>query len=82
MGHYLVDQMYGVSVVASVPEARDGKAPPGLMGGKRFIPRFRNLNKKDKRNFIKGYCVGIGSGSSASPNFFPLYGEELQAKAR
>ena len=25
MGHYLVDQMYGVSVVASVPEARDRK---------------------------------------------------------
>jgi len=33
MGHYLVDQMYGVSVVASLPEARDGKAAPGLMGG-------------------------------------------------
>ena len=80
MGHYLVDQMYGVSVVASVPEARDGKAPPGSMGGNAFIPRFRNLNKSDKRNFIKGYCVGIGSGCSASPNFFPLYGEELQAK--
>ncbi len=32
-GHYLMDQLYGVSVVASVPEARDGKAPAGLMGG-------------------------------------------------
>ena len=80
MGHYLVDQMYGVSVVASVPEARDGKAPPGLMGGSAFIPRFRNLKKSDKRNFIKGYCVHINSGGSASPNFFPLYGAELQAK--
>ena len=80
MGHYLVDQMYGVSVVASVPEARDGKATPGLMGGSAFIPRFRNLNKDEKRNFIKGYCVHISSGGSASPNFFPLYGEELQAK--
>ena len=57
MGHYLVDQMYGVSVVASVPEARDGKAPPGLMGGSAFIPRFRNLSKDKKSNFIKGYCV-------------------------
>ncbi len=80
MGHYLVDQMYGVSVVASVPEARDGKAPPGLMGGNAFIPRFRNLKKTEKSNFIKGYCVSIGSGGSASPNFFPLYGEELQQK--
>jgi choline dehydrogenase-like flavoprotein len=80
MGHYLVDQMYGVSVVASVPEARDGKAQPGLMGGSAFIPRFRNLSKTEKRNFIKGYCVSINSGSSASPNFFPLYGAELQQK--
>jgi choline dehydrogenase-like flavoprotein len=80
MGHYLSDQMYGVSVVASVPEARDGKAKPGLMGGGSFIPRFRNLTKEDKRNFIKGYCVTINSGGGASPNFFPLYGEELQKK--
>lgn len=80
MGHYLVDQMYGVSVVASVPEARDGKAPAGLMGGSAFIPRFRNLKKSSKSNFIKGYCVSIGSDGGASPNFFPLYGAELQAK--
>ncbi|MFZ0591828.1 MAG: GMC family oxidoreductase [Bryobacteraceae bacterium] len=80
MGHYLVDQMYGVSVVASVPEARDGKARPGLMGGGAFIPRFRNLTKSEKRNFIKGYCVIVQSGVAASANFFPLYGEELQAK--
>lgn len=80
MGHYLSDQMYGVSVVAAVPEARNGKAKPGLMGGSAFIPRFRNLKKSDKRNFIKGYCVGIRSGAGASPNFFPLYGEELQTK--
>lgn len=80
MGHYLVDQMYGVSVVASVPEARDGKAKAGVMGGNAFIPRFRNLAKTDKRNFIKGYCVSINSGGGASPNFFPLYGAELQEK--
>jgi choline dehydrogenase-like flavoprotein len=80
IGHYLIDQMYGVEVVASVPEARYGKAKPGLMGGAAFIPRFRNLSKSDKRNFIKGYCVHINSGGGANPNFFPLYGEELQKK--
>jgi choline dehydrogenase-like flavoprotein len=80
MGHYLVDQMYGVNVVASVPEARDGKAPAGLMGGQAFIPRFRNLKKSEKRDFIKGYCLNISSGASASANMFPLYGEELQTK--
>ena len=80
LGHYLHDQIYGVSVVASVPEARDGQRPPGLMGGGAFIPRFRNLTREDKRNFIKGYCVIINSGASAGPNMFAEYGEALQAK--
>ncbi len=80
MGHYLVDQMYGVSVVASIPEARDRKAPPGFMGGSAFVPRFRNLNKNQKSDFIKGYCVGFSSGGNASADYFPLYGEELQTK--
>jgi choline dehydrogenase-like flavoprotein len=72
--------MYGVSVVASVPQAQNGKAKPGLMGGSSFIPRFRNLSKSERNNFIKGYCMTVTSGVSASPHFFPLYGEELQAK--
>jgi choline dehydrogenase-like flavoprotein len=80
MGHYLVDQMYGVSVVASIPSARDHKAPAGFMGGTAFVPRFRNLKKGEKNSFIKGYCIGFSSGGNASPNYFPLYGEELQTK--
>jgi len=56
------------------------KALAALMGGSAFIPRFRNLKKEDKRNFIKGYCVLISSGGSASPNMFADYGEELQKK--
>jgi choline dehydrogenase-like flavoprotein len=80
MGHYLMDQLYGVSVVASVPEARDGKAKPGLMGGSAFVPRFRNLKKTEKNNFIKGYCLNISSGGSAAPRFFAEYGEALERK--
>jgi choline dehydrogenase-like flavoprotein len=80
LGHYLHDQIYGVQVVASVPEARDGKRPEGLMGGSAFIPRFRNLTKDDKRNFIKGYCVILNSGSSPSPDHFAEYGADLQKK--
>ena len=80
MGHYLMDQIYGVSVVASVAEARDGKARPGLMGGSAFVPRFRNLKKTEKNNFIKGYCLNIGSGGGAAPRFFAAYGEELEKK--
>ncbi len=80
LGHWLSDQMYGVSVVASVPEAQDGKGNSEMMGGSSFIPRFRNLTKANRSKFIKGYCMTVNSGGSASPNFFPLYGEELQAK--
>jgi choline dehydrogenase-like flavoprotein len=80
LGHYLHDQIYGISVVSSVPEARDGKRPAGLMGGGAFIPRFRNLKRDEKRDFIKGYCVIINSGGSAAPNLFAEYGEALQQK--
>jgi choline dehydrogenase-like flavoprotein len=80
LGHYLHDQIYGISVVSSVAEARDGKRPPGLMGGSAFIPRFRNLKKDEKRDFIKGYCVIINSGGSAAPSLFAEYGEALQKK--
>jgi len=80
MGHYLHDQIYGVRVLASVPEARDGKAPEGLMGGSVFIPRFRNLTKEDKRGWIKGYCMMIGGNGSPAANDFAEYGEELQKK--
>ena len=50
------------------------------MGGGAFIPRFRNLKKDEKRNFIRGYCVDFGSGGSAAPSLFAEYGEALQKK--
>jgi hypothetical protein len=50
------------------------------MGGSAFIPRFRNLKKDEKRDFIKGYCVIINSGGSAAPSLFAEYGEALQKK--
>ena len=73
--------MYGVSVVASVPEARDGKAPENLMGGSAFMPRFRNLSKKDKRDFIKGYCLHISSGGDANPQFLSALRRRTAAQA-
>ncbi len=54
MGHYLIDQIYGINVVASVPEARDGKAPQGLMGGNTFMPRFRESEEGRKEEFHQG----------------------------
>ncbi|MDQ6664256.1 MAG: GMC family oxidoreductase, partial [Acidobacteriota bacterium] len=77
LGHYLFDQIYVKNVVqAVVPEARNGKAE-GLMGGSGYIPRFRNLDTREK-NFIRGYAVDFSSGGTPHPRYFPLYGEALQ----
>src|SRR5665213_3270379 len=60
LGHYLFDQFYLKGTVqAIVPEARDGKGAPGLMGGSGYIPRFRNIDSKSK-DFIRGYAVDFG----------------------
>jgi choline dehydrogenase-like flavoprotein len=80
LGHYLHDQFYVKNIVqAVVPEARDGKASRGLMGGGGYIPRFRNLDRpeKDKR-FIRGYSVDFSSGGTPHPKYYPAYGEELR----
>jgi choline dehydrogenase-like flavoprotein len=80
MGHYLVDQVYGPGIVCSVPEARDGKATPALIGGGALVPRFRNINSKAK-NFIRGYALNVHSSMRPmDPRNFAAYGEELQNK--
>jgi choline dehydrogenase-like flavoprotein len=80
MGHYLVDQVYGPGIVCSVPEARDGKSTPELIGGGALVPRFRNINSKAK-NFIRGYALNVHSSTRPmDPRNFAAYGEELQNK--
>ena len=80
MGHYLIDQVYGPGIVCSVPEARDGKATPELMGGNALIPRFRNIDTKAK-NFIRGYALNVSSSTRPmDPRNFAAYGEDLQKK--
>jgi len=80
LGHYLFDQFYVKDVVSCiVPEACGGRAARGLMGGGGYIPRFRNLAKREK-NFIRGYAYDFGSGGTPSPRYFPLYGEDLQKR--
>jgi choline dehydrogenase-like flavoprotein len=80
MGHYLVDQVYGPGIVCSVPEARDGKATPELIGGGALVPRFRNIDSKAK-NFIRGYALNVHSSTRPmDPRNFAAYGEELQNK--
>jgi len=78
LGHYVFDQFYVKNVVTCiVPEARGGQPRRGLMGGGGYIPRFRNLDTREK-NFIRGYAYDFGSGGSPSAQYFPLYGEALQ----
>jgi choline dehydrogenase-like flavoprotein len=80
LGHYLFDQLYEPGIVCSVPEARDGKAPPNLMGGYALIPRFRNIDTKAK-NFIRGYALNVNSSPRPmDPRNFADYGESLQKK--
>lgn len=80
MGHYLMDQVYGPGIVCSVPEARDGRATPELIGGNALIPRFRNIDTKAK-NFIRGYALNVHSNiGPMDPRNFTAYGEDLQKK--
>lgn len=80
LGHYLHDQFYITnSVVAVVPEARDGKAARGMIGGSGYIPRFRNLVKgKQEGNFIRGYAMDFSTGGTPDARYFPAWGEELE----
>ncbi len=80
MGHYLMDQIYGAGIVCSVPEARDGKATPELMGGAALVPRFRNISSKAS-NFIRGYALNVYSSTGGmDARNFASYGAELHAK--
>ena len=78
LGRYLFDQFYITQTVqAVVPEARDGKAQRGLIGGGGYIPRFRNL-KTPEKDFIRGYAFDFSSGGTPDAKYFPLYGEALE----
>lgn len=80
LGRYLHDQFYiPNSVVAVIPEARDGKAPRGLVGGGGYVPRFQNLKGRPKeQNFLRGYAFDFFVGGSPDARFFPSWGAELQ----
>ena len=80
MGKYLTDQIYGAGIVCSVPEARGGKAPAGLMGGNALMPRFRNISTKSDK-FLRGYAFNVSSRTGAlEARSFADYGESLQKK--
>lgn len=81
LGHYLHDQFYiSNGVIAIVPEAKDGKASRGLMGGSGYVPRFRNLKAPatKKKDFLRGYAFDLYTGGTPDAKYFGAWGAELQ----
>ena len=78
LGRYFFDQFYVKgTVVASVPEARDGKGTWPVIGGAGYVVRFRNLKNREK-NFIRGYAADYSCGGTPDASYFPAYGAALQ----
>ncbi|MBL8206571.1 MAG: GMC family oxidoreductase, partial [Blastocatellia bacterium] len=78
LGHYWHDQYYIPNgVVGVIPEARNGKAPRGLIAGGGIIPRFRNLKTREK-NFLRGYACDVNPGQTPDAKYFPMWGGELE----
>jgi choline dehydrogenase-like flavoprotein len=69
LGRYLTDQFYITNSIWAVNLAAKGQ------GGAGYMPRFRNLDKKEKHNFIRGYALQWSMGASPGPDVFPGYGE-------
>ena len=79
LGHYLMDQVYGPGVLASVPDARKGNIN-AWMGSAAIVPRFRNINTKSDK-FLRGYAINTTASVEAIPaRNFAAYGAELQRK--
>jgi len=76
LGHYLHDQFYmSNAVVAIIPEAKNGARG---FAGSGYIPRYRNLTKGEKRNYIRGFCFDFSTGNTPDPKYFGGWGEDLQ----
>jgi choline dehydrogenase-like flavoprotein len=81
LGRYLMDQAYiGNSVVALVPEAMNGKARRGTVGGSGYIPRFQNLKSGKEKNYIRGCAFDFSTGGTPDAKYFPAWGKELDAQ--
>ena len=75
LGRYLHDQFYiANSVVAIIPEAKNGARG---FSGSGYIPRYRNLTKGEKRDYIRGFAYDFSAGNTPDPKYFGAWGEEL-----
>ena len=85
LGHYLHDQFYiSNGVLGIMPEAKNGKAPRGLLGSAGYIPRFRNLKDPGTKSktFLRGYACDLYPGASPDAKLFPSWGAELDEQLK
>lgn len=61
LGHNLMDHHYGVGADGSSDDFKDfyyyGRRPNGI-----YIPRFRNVDPKEKRDYVRGFGYQGGAG--------------------
>lgn len=69
LGRYLIDQFYINNSIWAVHDSVKGQTGAG------YMPRFRNLEKSEKHNFIRGYALQWSCGGSPGVEYFPGYGE-------
>jgi choline dehydrogenase-like flavoprotein len=82
LGHYWHDQFYiPGGVIGVMPEAKNGKAPRGLVSSSGVIPRFRNVKTKEK-NFLRGYACDVNPGMTPDAKLFPTWGAELEEQLK
>lgn len=70
LGRYLTDQFYINNAIWAVSTAAKGQTGAG------YMPRFRNLDPKEKRDFLRGYALQWSVGGSPNPEYFSGYGEK------
>ena len=79
LGHNLMDHHYGVGAWGETEDFKDfyyfGRRPNGI-----YVPRFRNVNDADQRNYVRGfgYQGGASRGrkGSADANFGAAFKQE------
>jgi choline dehydrogenase-like flavoprotein len=80
LGHFLMDHNYRGQLGGSIEGFQDqyyvGRRPAGV-----YIPRYRNVNKDNQKNFIRGYAFAAG-GQRAGGNISPeLIGADIKTAA-
>ncbi|HKT12331.1 MAG TPA: GMC family oxidoreductase [Terriglobia bacterium] len=87
LGRYFCEQIMAGDITGLIPSL---KGNPNRGGGARpdgsgyYIPRFRNLNEKQK-NFVRGYGFEGGGGSGEFPGFarkIPGFGAQFKEEVK